>query len=146
MPRPRKPRPAGFTLVELLVVLVILSLTATLVVVAMPDPGGSVQMEAERFAARAKAVRDSAIVESRPALLRVDGGGYAVARRAGGEWQDSARHDWEDGTRVDVGGADRGQTRFDSTGLAEPLRIVLRRRERQVEVAIGQDGSVHVRR
>ena len=63
---------SGFTLVELLVVLVIIGLAAAAVVLAIPDPEGSLQTEAERFAARAKAARDLAIVESRPALLRID--------------------------------------------------------------------------
>ena len=46
---------------------------------AMPEQGGSLQSEAERFAARAKAARDSAIVESRPVALTVGPGGYEVA-------------------------------------------------------------------
>ena len=48
----------GFTLVELMVVLFIIGLAATAVVLAVPEQGGSLQAEAERFAARAKAARD----------------------------------------------------------------------------------------
>jgi general secretion pathway protein H len=139
-------RAGGFTLVELMVVLVILGLAAAVVVLAMPDEGGSLQSEAERFAARAKAARDNAIVESRPALLRVDAEGYGVARRARGEWVEDARLDWASGTEVLVEGVDGAQTRFDTTGLASPLSVTLRRRNRQVAVAIEADGSVHVRR
>lgn len=133
----------GFSLVELMVVLVILGLATTAVMLAMPEQGGSLQAEAERFAARAKAARDSAIVESRPVALTVGPGGYEIARRANGEWQVAARHDWAQGTQAE---AAAGRIRFDSTGLAEPLYLVLRRRERQVAVEIGPDGSVHVRR
>src|SRR5688572_22965984 len=83
--RPRRPRgERGFTLVELIVVIVIIGLAAAAVVLAVPEQGGSLQAEAERFAARAKAARDSAIVESRPVLLTVGPGGYDVARRTGG--------------------------------------------------------------
>jgi general secretion pathway protein H len=139
-------RENGFTLVELMVVLVIIGLAATAVVLAMPELGGSVESEAERFAARAKAARDSAIVEARPVALRIDGAGYVVARRSGGEWREASRHEWADGTRADVRGTLAGGTRFDSTGLAEPLRLTLQRRGRAVAVDIGQDGAVHVRR
>jgi general secretion pathway protein H len=139
-------RTGGFTLVELMVVLVILGLAAAVVVLAMPDEGGSLQSEAERFAARAKAARDNAIVESRPALLRVDAQGYSVARRARGEWVEDARLDWVNGTDVLAEGIDGAQSRFDTTGLASPLSVTLRRRNRQVAVAIEADGSVHVRR
>lgn len=141
-----RPRADGFTLVELMIVLVILGLATTVVVLAMPDAGGSLQSEAERFAARAKAARDNAIVESRPALLRVDTEGYSVARRLDGAWQEAARVDWADGTEVTAEGADGAQARFDTTGLASPLGVTLRRRDRQVAVSIEADGSVHVRR
>jgi general secretion pathway protein H len=137
---------SGFTLVELMVVLVILGLAATAVVLAMPEAGGSLQAEAERFAARAKAARDAAIVEARPIALHVDTGGYAIFRRSGGEWRPGARHEWAEGTQVEARGVSAGGTRFDSTGLADPISLTLRRRGREVAVDIGQDGSVHVRR
>ena len=137
---------SGFTLVELMVVLVIIGLAATAVVLAMPESGGSLESEAERFAARAKAARDSAIVEARPVALQVDSGGYVVSRRRGGEWRAGPRQTWSEGTQAETSGALQGGTRFDSTGLAEPLSLALRRRGREVAVDIGADGSVRVRR
>ena len=150
-PRPAvKPSPArrerGFTFVELMVVIVIIGLAAAAVVLAMPEPGGSLQAEAERFAARAKAARDSAIIESRPVALLVDAGGYQLSRRRGGAWQPAAHYDWAEGTEAEAGGAVAARTRFDSTGLAEPLNVTLRRGERRIAVEIGQDGGIHVRR
>lgn len=132
---------SGFTFIELMVVIVIIGLAATAVVLAMPEQGGSLQAEAERFAARAKAARDSAIIESRPVALRIGAGGYGIARRVRGEWRPAAEYAWAEQTSVEPGG-----TRFDSTGMAEPLYVTLRRGERRVAVRIGPDGSVHVRR
>lgn len=136
----------GFTLVELMVVLLILGLATAAVVLSMPDQGGSVEAEAERFAARAKAARDDAIVLSRPVELEVDAAGYGFAERRGSQWQARARHAWFEGTRVQSFGAAEGRSRFDSTGLAEPLRLILTRGDRQVAVNIGADGSVLVQR
>ena len=137
---------SGFTFVELMVTIVIIGLAATAVVLAMPSAGGSLQAEAERFAARAKAARDSAIVEARPVALEIGTGGYTVSRRVRGEWRPGEDYRWAEGTSAEVGGATAGGTRFDSTGMAEPLFVTLRRGERRIAVQIGADGNVHVRR
>jgi len=136
----------GFTLVELMVVLVIVGLAAAAVVLAMPAPGGSLETEAERFAARAKAARDQAIVEARPAGLAIGPGGYEVSRRVGGQWRVIAHYDWIAGTRAAAAGTFAGRTRFDATGTADPLNVTLHRGDRQVAVAIGNDGTVRVGR
>jgi general secretion pathway protein H len=142
MIRPRPHKASGFTLVELMVVLVIIGLAATAVMLAIPEQGGSIQAEAERFAARAKAAHDNAVVESRPAAIVVGPAGYSISRRVAGEWQEQARYEWAPGTRIAVAG--EGRTRFDPTGLAEPLRLQLDRGETRVAVEIGHDGSIQI--
>jgi general secretion pathway protein H len=143
MSRRNRRREEGFTMVELLVVIVIIGLAAAAVVLAIPDSGGSVYAEAERFAARAKAARDTAIVESRPMSLEVGQSGYVVMRRADGQWREAGRYEWNEGTQVESGS---DGTRFDSTGLALPLHLTLRRGERRVGIEIGHDGSIQIRR
>jgi general secretion pathway protein H len=135
---------AGFTLIELMVVIFIIGLAAAAVVLAMPDEGGSLRSEAVRFAARAKAARDQAILESRTLAVRIGPGGYETARREGGQWRREARYDWVAATRPEIAGAESGTVRFDPTGLAEPAILVLRRGEARAVVEIGGDGGVHV--
>ncbi|HYI49768.1 MAG TPA: GspH/FimT family pseudopilin [Allosphingosinicella sp.] len=136
----------GFTLIELMVVLVILGLAATAVVLTMPEPGGSLAGEADRFAARAKAARDTAILESRAVAVQVGRGGYEVARRLEGAWRTEARYEWAERTAPDLAGGAPASIRFDSTGSAEPARVVLRRGDDQAVIDVTGDGNVHVRR
>ena len=138
----------GFTLVELLVVLVIIGLASAVVVLAVPDPEGSLADEAERFAARAKAAQERAITDNRSFALRLTSEGYGFERRQGGEWAPldqrpfrSAR--WKRGTEISP------QTErivFDPTGLVEPLRLTLARRGEEVSVEFADGGTIRVER
>jgi general secretion pathway protein H len=140
----RTKRQYGFTLVELMVVLVIIGLVAAAVVLAIPEAGGSLAGEADRFAARAKAARDTAILESRAVAVQIGRGGYEVARREGGIWRTETHYDWAERTVPDVAGSSEASIRFDSTGFAEPARVTLRRGDELRAIDIGGDGGVHV--
>lgn len=144
--RGRSQGSSGFTLVELMVVIVIVGLAASVVVLTMPETGGSLSAEAETFAARAKAARDGAILEARPAAVRIGPGGYEMLRRMDGAWRAEPAHEWAEGTAARLAGGSDGSIRFDATGLAGPAVLTLRRGERQIVVQIGADGSVTVRR
>src|SRR5436309_12412570 len=109
---------SGFTLVELLVVLVIVGLAAAAVILTMPEPGGSLSAEAERFAARTKAARDDAILDARAATVAIGAEGYEVTRRT-----ESAHYDWVAGTEPAIAGGRDGRIRFGATGLADPARV-----------------------
>ncbi len=137
-------RNGGFTLVELLVVIAIIGLAASVVVVAMPDAAGGPGREAERFAARAKAARDSALLESRPTSIQLVAGGYEVATRAEGAWRTAAQYEWVEGTEAAAAG--EGRSIFDPTGLAGPLHLTLRRGGEKAEIEIAHDGRIQIRR
>ena len=128
---------SGFTLVELMMVIVIIGLAAAVVVLSIPERGGSLVSEAERFAARAKAARDGAILDSRAATIALGPGGYEIG---------AARYEWVEGTQSQLSGGRDGRLRFTATGLADPARLVLRRGERAVAIDIGEDGNVQIQR
>ena len=95
--------------------------------------------EAERFAARTKAARDNAILDSRAATVAIGPGGYDVSRRS-----EAAHYDWVAGTEPALSGGREGRIRFTATGLADPARIVLRRGGRLVAIDVGGDGNVRI--
>jgi general secretion pathway protein H len=138
----------GFTLIELMVVLVIVGLMSAAVVLALPEPGGGLAGEAERFAARARAAQERAIMDNRPVALRLTPAGYAFEWAVRGEWQplDAAPFQpqrWREGTRA---AAADDRIVFDSTGFADPLEVTLSRDDDRLAVELADGGDIRVRR
>ncbi|HYE29672.1 MAG TPA: GspH/FimT family pseudopilin [Allosphingosinicella sp.] len=143
-------RQKGFTLVELLVVLVIVGLAAAAVVLAMPDPRGALRGEALRLAARADAARERAMMDNRPVALVLREDGYGFEMRVGGEWRAVGERpflaqQWSEGTRAAI---ESGEARivFDSTGFAEPARLRLVRGRDEARIEVTDGGRIHVLR
>jgi len=141
---------AGFTLVELLVVVLLIGLAAGAVVLSLPDARDRVGDEAEGLAARLVAARDLAIVSGRDTALRVDGLGYRFEERGEAGWRPArarplAPRDWRGGVvvRTDIDG---GATaiRFDPTGMATPATVTLQSGAARARVRIGLNGEVRI--
>jgi general secretion pathway protein H len=120
------------------------------VILAVPDPRGDLASEAERFAARARAAQERAIMDNRPIALRVSPAGYAFEWRQQAGWQPMTEKPflaqaWGKDVRVSVSGGE-GRVVFDATGLADPLQLALARGREQVGVRIGNGGTIRVLR
>ncbi|HEX8622737.1 MAG TPA: GspH/FimT family pseudopilin [Allosphingosinicella sp.] len=138
----------GFTLVELMVVLVIVGLTAAAVVLAIPEPGGGLRGEALRLAARADAARERAMMDNRPVALVLRENGYGFELRSDGEWRALSERpfvaqEWSAGTRASIDGGEARIT-FDSTGFAEPARLRLVRGKDEAQVEVLDGGRIRV--
>jgi general secretion pathway protein H len=112
----------GFTLVELMVVLAVLALAATVAVLTIPGSNARVAGEADRLALRIAALRDLAIVEGRPMAVVISPSGYGFERREAEGWGELpgrayARHDWPAGVRlIDPAGSAPVRVTFDTIG------------------------------
>ena len=141
---------AGFTLIELMVVIMIIGLATAMVVWALPDPRGRLLDEATRFAARTRAAQQAAIVDARPVSVWVSAGGYGFDQRRQGAWAAIGEKpfevtSWGKGTSAVVTGGSRDRVMFDSTGFADrPLDVRLTRDAEAVTVRVGADGAVKV--
>lgn len=84
----RMPGASGFTLLELLVVLVIAGLTLGMVSFnAMPSERQVLQKESQRIAILLQLARDEAIVRNRPIAFEADEQGYRFLIREENTWQ-----------------------------------------------------------
>ncbi|MDE2561000.1 MAG: GspH/FimT family pseudopilin [Sphingomonadales bacterium] len=155
-PQPAKTSRArrnGFSLVELMVVLFVMGLLASVVVLAIPGDSRELRTEAERFAARASAARDEAITASAPVSMVVSDTGYYFEQRVAGNWQPFPGDRfgltaWNEGTHAVTGEeararAGRSRIVFDTVGLASSDAAVrLSRKDQTMTVRIARDGMV----
>ena len=137
-------REAGFTLVELMVVIVLTGVMATAVMVTLPDPRRRASDDAATFAARLAAARDLAIVGGHDVSVHVDAAGYGFDQRRGKAWVPVAAKAlqparWSDGV---TGTSDTAALLFDTTGIATPAQVALHGRETEVVVSVDTNGKV----
>ena len=147
VPPDRHPR--GFTLVELMVVLAVLALAATVVIMTIPGSNARVANEADRLAVRIAALRDLAIVEGRPMALVLSPSGYAFERREAGGWsalpgRGYDRHDWPRGVRMTepAGGAPL-RIAFDTVGMTSArTTLAIGDGETNARISVSATGEV----
>lgn len=139
---------AGFTLVELMVVLLIVGLMSAAVMLTMADPRGRLSGEVDRLAGRIRAARDSAIISGHSVALWVSPTGYGFERREDGRWQPIgdgplAATDWARGAHAVIASGNRLRVTFDSVGRADqPLAFTLQRGETHIALRMNLDGKV----
>ncbi|WP_225204574.1 GspH/FimT family protein [Novosphingobium huizhouense] len=147
------PRRSGFSLVEMVVVLLVMGVLASAVVLMLPGDADVLRREAERFAARVSAARDEAIAGGAPVAVVVSEAGYYFEKREAGAWAPAeggglSLATWREGTQVAVavpGGRTGGRARvvFDTVGLASSeLRLRLARGSATRALTIARDGMV----
>lgn len=145
------PRQSGFTLVELMVVIVLMGLMASAVVLSVSTIGGGPQAEAERFAGRLVAARNEAILTGQPMAVWIAPSGYGFERRGENGWQAVEiapfdGHDWQGVSLAQAGDAGaRQRLRFDAMGLPEgPFEMALDADGKRARVVIDSAGEVDV--
>ena len=139
---------AGFTLVELMVVLAIMGLAAAAVVLTLPDSGSTAREEADRLAARLAAARDVGVVEGVRTAAVISPSGYYFERRVRGEWQvlqgrAFAAHDWPSSVRFSGSEGPQMRILFSRLGTSPtPQRFTLQSGEHQEWIGITANGEI----
>lgn len=135
---------AGFTLVELMVVVAIMGVGAGAVVLSLPDPVPHIVKEAENLAARLSLAREEALLTNRPVALRIVEAGYRFEAFDGENWEaldgPLKPRNWPDDVSVDA----PSRLMFDATGLSDAGEIKLTRKGQTTLLTIDGAGEVHL--
>jgi type II secretion system protein H len=152
----------GFTLVETLVVLVIMSLLATTVIMTWPEKG-ALRDDARALAARATLAAQESILSGTATGLDVTAHGYAFYELKDGRWREMdgdrafRRQTWREGvvpvlsregmtekTRSNATAAEGPGVVFDPTGLGTAFTLILAEKDARYVVAGDNRGLVMV--
>jgi general secretion pathway protein H len=136
---------AGFTLVEMMVVLAIVGLMTAVVAVNMPASGDDLVREGERLAARLGAARDNAILRNRETAAIIDANGYSFSERDGKAWRPLdekplAPAAWAEGTSP----LGPGRISFDTVGMSDQAALVLVNGDNRTRLSVAASGEVSV--
>jgi general secretion pathway protein H len=143
-------REAGFTLVELMVVLAVMGLLAGLAVWRWPEGSGRVRSDAVALSSRIAAARDQAILSGRAIALEVDASGYRFVQRGDNGWQavtEPALRERRWSRGVSLGGTEvNARLGFDSVGLPDrAMDLTLTGSNARAVVEIAADGEVGIK-
>jgi general secretion pathway protein H len=148
----RRASQAGFTLVELMVVMFLIGLAATAVVLTVGSASRAAGSQAEQFAARIGALRDRAVVESQPYAFWVRPSGYGFETREGRQWRPLdkkpfATTDWQQPLTANLAGQRVLRIAFDANGLpSTPMEVTLSGGTVPLRVKLDAAGNVDVAR
>lgn len=141
-------RPAGFSLVELLVVVAMIGLLGSAVLLTLPPTAPRAGEQGERLAAHLARAREEAVLGNRAVAVRVERDGYRFLKRQGGGWQALDAPPFHprrfaDGITASFrGNADVARFEFDATGGASATDVLLGDDAGKVRLVLDAAGEV----
>lgn len=144
-------RDAGFSLVELLAVLAIMSLMVGAVVLNLPERDSAVERDSARLVAGLQARLDAAALAGEMRAIRLDADGLALLADRNGvlsseleaPWPATARVSAREGTAaIDLGTDTPPVFWIEPYGVVPELSLSLRGRKDGVRIGFGEDGRL----
>lgn len=141
-------RSAGFTLVELMLVLLIVGLASSAVMLTLPDGADELRREADQFAMRLQRAQEEAILGIRAVRVSADSRGYEFSSQRFDGWQalddgPFKKVSWRQGVRpVFEPGREQTTFRFEPAGDATVESLVLVRDDKRLRVRVDSAASI----
>lgn len=142
---------AGFTLVEMMTVLVIVGLMSSAVILTLPPTKPALEMQAEIFLKDANALSQTSLISGRPQALGLSHNGYALMSFETGQWETIRQVDFtgaiepkliREDMPMKLSGDIVPLVLFEATGLSTPFELTLSDGDRRTRLQSQGDGRV----
>ena len=143
---------AGFTLVELLTVLVIVGLMTSAVVMALPSRKPAITEQTNAAILQLNRAAQNSLVSGRPQAWGLSKTGYALYDFVEGEWLQTASTDWPGSLRIEffkndvpvkLGDDIQPLIVFEPTGLSTPFELRIDQAGRREVISSHGDGRIN---
>lgn len=142
---------AGFTLVEILSVLVVIGLMSSVVILSMPHPKSDLDKQAEQLSIQLNALAQDGLISGSVTAAGFSEDGYTLYAFENSEWAERASAQWQESYRMTL---TRGSARIDlpkksdpiilfqPTGLSTPFEFTLEDRETKYALTTSGGGRI----
>jgi len=146
-------REAGFTLVEILSVLVVIGLMSSVVILSMPTPKSALDVQAERLSVELNALAQDGLISGSVTAAGFSEEGYALYSFENSEWTERVSGEWQDNYRLtlkrasaklDIPKKTDPIIMFQPTGLSTPFELTLSDSEITYALKTEGDGRVEL--
>jgi general secretion pathway protein H len=111
---------SGFTLVEILTVLVIIGLMSSVVILSMPQPKSDLDKQAALLAGQLNALAQDGLISGSVTAAGFSEDGYALYAFENSEWTERASGEWAESYRMTL---ERASVKLDLPKKADPIMI-----------------------
>lgn len=150
-PRPTADRQAGMSIIEVLMVVFIIGLTAGIVTLTIPQRPTEEQASAQAFAQVLRDAQDRAILSGQPTGIRLSETGYAFVQWRRERWNPQGRPEVLPRRLNIVRRTEQVDAPeswpdiiFDPTGIVEPAEFELRGRGARFDITLQETGEVRL--
>lgn len=144
---------SGFTLVEILCVLVVIGLMSSVVILSVPQPKSPLDRQAELLTGQLNALAQDGLISGFVTAAGFSKDGYQLYAFEGSEWTERASAEWQDSYRMTL---TRSSARLDMpkkaepiilfqpTGLSTPFKFTLSDDETKYALTTSGDGRIEL--
>jgi len=141
----------GFTLVEVLAVLIIIGLMSSIVILSIPTPKSALEKQAQVMVGSLNQLAQNSIINGRVSAAGFSQSGYTLYEYDQDEWQELASDEWDEGyrlqykradTRLDIPKNASPSIVFEPTGLSTPFELAMSDNDIGYTLMTAGDGRV----